>query len=93
MDSIISTMKRAIIAQSKAYPQKNFSEYMIRRIEHRLDSSKLPSLSESEKNDLANSLQAELDQLKRMTNVAGSLGMPEDFQTILEAKDAQVKEK
>ena len=85
VDTLLSGLRRSLAAHAKAYPQLNFREYLLRRLDTRLDKSVLKSLSEAQKTTLAVEMQQELEQLKRLNKLAAITTTPkDDYKTVLE---------
>lgn len=65
-DLLLTKLKDSILKQAEKCPQINFRSYMERRINYKLDSSRLSPLTGEEKANLAKDLKTELEQMKRI---------------------------
>lgn len=93
MDSVISSLRRAITAKARSYPQPNYSAYIVRRLKDKLSKDKLAQMSTEQQERLAQELTGELDQLKRMCAQAKSLASTEAFSTILQLPEKETLHK
>lgn len=91
MDKALASLRRSILAKSKAYPQPNFRAYLQRRLDDKLAKDRLASLDQEQKEALVKELTGELEQLKRMTTIAGSISSMDDYNTVLQNRDTNVK--
>lgn len=84
MDKALASLRRSLLAKSKAYPQPNFRAYLQRRLDDKLAKDRLATLNPDQKEALVKELTEELDQLKRMTTVASSIGALDSYNTVLQ---------
>lgn len=88
MDKALASLRRSILAKAKAYPQPNFRAYLQRRLDDKLSKENLAALNKEQKDVLVKELTGELEQLQRMTKIAGSIGSPDNYNTVLQNRDS-----
>jgi hypothetical protein len=87
-ETLLARLRDAILKQSARYPDPNFASYLGRRIDYKLEPSRLASMDAEAKAGLARELRGELEQLKRITKMANLYAGEEGglFRTVLDAK-------
>lgn len=93
MDSVLASLRRAITAKARSYPQPNFSSYITRRLKDKLAKDKLAQMNSEQLEQLAGEMRGELEQLKRMCEQAKSLSSKEGYATILQHSEAEAGHK